>query len=99
MSIGSKYGIRQHLLTLCTGTLVAQLISLAFYPILGRLFTPEDFGLLATISSIVSFVTILGTGKYEQAILIAENRRKAAALVVLSLICSLLVGTAILMLF
>lgn len=99
MNIDSKYGIRQHLLTLCTGTVVAQLISLAFYPILGRLFTPEDFGLLATISSIVSFITILGTGKYEQAILIAENRRNAAALVILSLICSLSVGAIILVLF
>ena len=41
-------------LTLSGGVAVAQVLPLLFYPVLGRIFTDEEFGLLAAVSSITT---------------------------------------------
>jgi O-antigen/teichoic acid export membrane protein len=65
-------------LTLTLGTTIAQVVPILFYPILGRIFTPEDFGLLATITSITAIIGVLATGHYERSILITETKQDAA---------------------
>lgn len=79
--------------TLTLGTSIAQFFPLIFYPILGRIFSPEDFGLLATLTSITGILAVLATGKYDQGILITDSKKEAANLVGLTLLLSLLVLT------
>ena len=80
-----KSEIKKQLLTLSIGTTIAQILPLLFYPVLGRIYSPESFGVLATISSIVSVLVVISTGKYEQAILIAKSKIDVAGLIILSL--------------
>ena len=58
----------ENVLTLMTGTVIAQAIPTAIVPILTRVFTPRDFGLLALYGSIVSILSVVVTGCYELAV-------------------------------
>lgn len=78
-------------LTLTLGTSVAQAFPILFYPLLGRLFSPADFGLLATITSITAILAVLSTGGYEGSILITNTKKEAANVVGLVLILSITV--------
>ena len=73
-------------LTLSGGVAVAQALPLLFYPVLGRIFTAEEFGLLAAVSSITTVLSVLGSGKYENGILVAPDKHEAAHLAVLSVL-------------
>lgn len=75
-------------LTLSTGVAVAQVLPFLFYPILGRIFSAADFGLLATITSITSILAVVGSGKYEGGILIARDKVSAANLAVFAVVLS-----------
>lgn len=78
-------------LTLTIGTFTAQFFPLIIYPILGRIYTPEQFGFLAAITSVTSILSVYSTGKYEQSILLAEDDEKAVNVVGLSLLLSFIV--------
>lgn len=89
-------------LTLTFGTSVAQFFPILFYPILGRLFEPEEFGLLASITSIIAILVVLSTGKYENCILIARTKQNAINIIGLVIILStiiLLISYFVLQLF
>ncbi len=73
-------------LTLSGGVAIAQVLPFLFYPVLGRIFTPAEFGLLAVITSIVSVLSVVGSGKYEGGILVAEDKKEAAHLAALSVL-------------
>lgn len=83
-----KSEFAKNTLILTLGTSIAQVFPLIFYPILGRIFTPEEFGLLATISSITGILVVLATGKYDQGILITDSKKDAANLIGLILVLS-----------
>lgn len=76
---------------LTLGTVIAQILPFLFYPLLGRIFNPAEFGLLATITAIIPFVTILASGMYENAILLAESKQEAANVVGMIMFRSLVV--------
>ena len=58
-------------LMLAGGTAIAQFLSVATSPIISRLFTPDDFGVLSIYVSILSIVAVFATLRYEFAIPIA----------------------------
>lgn len=68
---------------LIIGTSVAQFLPLIIYPILARLYSPDDFGFLATLTAITSILGVISTGKYESAILIADDEAKSINLIAL----------------
>jgi O-antigen/teichoic acid export membrane protein len=76
--------------TLTIGTSIAQIFPLLFYPILGRLFVPSDFGLLANLTAISSILAVLATGKYDDSILIVESNKDAVQIVSFILLISFL---------
>lgn len=78
--------------TLLTGTTVSQLIPIAASPVLTRLFTPDDFGILALFMSISVMAAIPMTLRYHLAILLPHDDESGRRLVVLSLILCILVG-------
>jgi len=70
---------------LAGGTAGAQLLMIAASPILTRLYTPEDFGLLAVYMSLLSLFTVISSMRYELAIPLPESDQEAAYLTLLSL--------------
>lgn len=75
-------------LTLSGGVAVAQVLPFVFYPLLGRLFTAGEFGLLAAVTAITSVLAVLGSCRYETGILVVRSKREAARLAVLSVVLS-----------
>ncbi|MBN2521614.1 MAG: oligosaccharide flippase family protein [Bacteroidales bacterium] len=89
-------------LTLSLGTTISQAFPMLLYPVLGRIYTPAEFGLLATLTSIIAILIVLSTGKYENGILIADTKQDAANIIGLVLIMSfsiLLISFIVLQLF
>ena len=54
---------------LTIGVGIGQLALLAVYPIVSRLYSPVDFGILGLVLSFLSVAVLMGTLRYEQAIL------------------------------
>lgn len=68
------------------GQAVAFLASLA----LTRLYSPEDYGIMAAYAAVLGLVGLLGTMNYELAIPIASDRQEAHRITVVGLVCLLL---------
>jgi O-antigen/teichoic acid export membrane protein len=71
------------ILALSSGTAIGQLLVLAVSPLLTRLFTPMDFGVLAVFTALVTIIGRLMVLAYSGAIQICRNEGEAAATVVL----------------
>jgi O-antigen/teichoic acid export membrane protein len=78
----------RNVLTLMTGTSIAQAIPIAVSPILTRIYSPEDFGVLALFLSITSILSVIVTGRYEFAITLPKKQNDAIQLLWLSIILS-----------
>jgi O-antigen/teichoic acid export membrane protein len=72
--------------TLVGGTAFSQLIGLLALPILTRLYTPEDFTVLATYISIFSLLSVIACLRFEIAIPIPKDQKNAIQLLCLSVI-------------
>jgi len=81
-----KSEFARNVLTLFTGTAFAQIIVIAISPLLTRLYTPEDFGILAIYVSLSALVGIIATGRYEFAIVLPEDDKDALSLFALSVL-------------
>ena len=88
-----KSDFSRNVVTLVTGTAVAQAIPLALSPILTRLYTPDDFGILAIYMSIASLGTVVVSLKYDLAIIIPDKDEDSANITILSIIVAFLMST------
>lgn len=79
-----KSEFAKNVATLVTGTAIAQAIPIAISPILTRLYTPDDFGVLALYLSITSVISIIATGRYEFAITLPPKDENALQIMWLS---------------
>jgi len=91
----SKSEFGKNILTLGSGTVLAQIIPFLFYPIIARIFTPAEFGLLAILTTIISIMAEFSSGKYELGILVAKTKQDAANLVGVTLFLSFFVLTSV----
>jgi O-antigen/teichoic acid export membrane protein len=82
----------RNVVTLMTGTLLAQIITIIVAPILTRIYSPADYGALALYSSIISILAVISCGRYEIAIVIPDKEEEACSLFVLSLILGAIIG-------
>lgn len=80
------------ILTLLTGTTIAQAIPIAISPILTRIYTPEDFGIFALFLSITSMLSVAITARYELAIMLPKEDKEAVNLVGLSMIITTIIS-------
>jgi len=74
------------IMTLMSGTLIAQIIMFSFIPILTRLYTPSEFGLYSIFFVLASMIGSISSGNYEQAIMLPKLDKDAQALVFLSIV-------------
>jgi O-antigen/teichoic acid export membrane protein len=61
------------IITLLSGTLLAQVVMLGFIPILTRLYTPAEFGIYSLFFSITSILGMVSSWKYDQAIMLPSS--------------------------
>lgn len=87
-----------HVLTLMSGTAIAQAILFLFTPLLTRLFDPSDFGVFALYTAIVSTLGVVAAWKYELAIMLPPQDEDARALVWLSVIATFISSIFVLLL-
>jgi O-antigen/teichoic acid export membrane protein len=80
----------RNVLTVMSGTVVAQAIPVLVSPILTRMFTPADIGTLALYLSIVAVAVVVATGRYELAILLPRYDREAFDLLLIAVGLALL---------
>ncbi len=79
-----------------TGTTIAQSIPIAISPILTRIYTPEDFGVLALFVSIAGILSVAVTGQYELAIMLPKKDDYAANILILSLTLTFIISLVLL---
>ncbi|MGE4511693.1 MAG: lipopolysaccharide biosynthesis protein [Sulfurimonadaceae bacterium] len=72
-----KSEFSKNVLTLMTGTTIAQAIPIAISPILTRIYTPEDFGVLALFVAITAIFGSIANGRYELAIMLPKKDEDA----------------------
>lgn len=71
---------------LAGGTAAGQIIVVAASPILTRLYSPEDFGLLAVYAGLLGIMGVIASLRYQLAIPLPESDEEAASVAVLSLL-------------
>jgi O-antigen/teichoic acid export membrane protein len=82
--------------TLLTGAVLAQVVFILFSPLLSRLYTPVEFGMYALFMSILAPLSIMMTGRYEQAIVIPDDDEDAMHIYSIVVILSVLFSAFIL---
>lgn len=73
---------------LMSGTIFAQAIPILISPILTRLYSPDSFGSFALFISIATLLSMVATGKYDFAVMVAKEDPDARTLVVLVVLLS-----------
>ncbi|MBS9778879.1 MAG: oligosaccharide flippase family protein [Campylobacteraceae bacterium] len=92
----SEFG--KNVLTLMSGTALAQAIPIAISPMLTRLYSPEDFGTFAIFSSLVAVLLVFSNGRYELAIVLPKKDTDALSLLALCIFINLCLSIFILFL-
>ena len=75
-----------------SATSLGQLLVVAAAPILTRLFTPEDFGVLGVYASILGIVSVVASLRYEQAIPLPKSDAVAANVLVSALCIAIVIS-------
>ncbi len=88
-----------NVLKLITGTALGQMITVLVSPILARIFTPEDFGILAVYISIVAILAVVICLRFELAIMLPEKKEEASDLAILSIFIAALISLCLLFIF
>lgn len=88
-----RSGFLRAVIVLVSGTAMAHGISALCMPVLARLYSPADFGLLAVFSSFLGIIAVAACLRYELAIALPEADGDAFQLLILSLlVCTALSG-------
>ncbi|SDM56480.1 oligosaccharide flippase family protein [Sediminibacillus halophilus] len=82
----------KNIFTLLVGTGTAQAIPVLASLILTRLYTPEEYGLFAVFTSIVTMLATVVTLRYELAILVPKKEQDAINITVLSIISTIIIS-------
>lgn len=80
----TKSEFLRHLLTLMSGTAVAQILPIAASPLITRLYSPAEMGVYTMFMAFVTAVLTIATWRYDLAIVLPRRVEEARALVKLS---------------
>jgi O-antigen/teichoic acid export membrane protein len=78
--------------TIFSGNVVAQAIPFLIEPIIARMYSPSDFAVLAVYISVANLFSIIATARYEMAIMLPADHKKAINILALSLFITLLIS-------
>ena len=88
----------RNVLTIVSGAAVAQIITIAFAPIITRIYGPEAFGVFGVFMSIVGIFTPIVALTYPVAIVLPKEDEDAKALVRISIYVAITMSTTIFLL-
>ncbi|MEA2111618.1 MAG: oligosaccharide flippase family protein [Campylobacterota bacterium] len=93
-----KSEFSRNVLTLMTGTTIAQAIPIAISPILTRIYTPDDFGVFALYIAITAIFGSIANGRYELALMLPKKDEDAINIFALGFIITSFISLLILVL-
>ena len=79
-----KGSFASNFLVLFSGNGLSQIIPLLFYPLITRLFSAEELAVRSNFIALASMIAIAAAGRYEMAIVLPNEKRKAMNLLSLS---------------
>lgn len=88
-----KENFFKNLFILISGTVLSQGLIIFSTPLITRLYSPKEFGILALFTSISSICAIISTGRYELAIGLPKKNSDARVLVTLVLIIGFIISS------
>lgn len=88
----SQSEFTKNVLTLMTGTTIAQAVPVAISPILTRIYTPKDFGLFAIFLALSAVFGSIATGRYELAIMLPKKEEDAINIASLGLLITICIS-------
>ena len=78
----------KNVITLLSGTVLAQAIPILISPILTRIYSPDEIGVYVIFFSTVNILTIITSGRLEQAILISKYKKDSYTTLKLAILFS-----------
>jgi lipopolysaccharide exporter len=87
-----KFG--RNVITIIAGTTFAHAIAMAAMPLLARLFSPSDFGLLASYAVVAQILSIIACFGYQNALVLPKRQSSAAMLLIMCLGTIIVVSAA-----
>lgn len=81
----------KNIIAAMTGVSAAQLITFLSMPVITRLYTPQDFGLLATFTSLIGIIAPVVTLSYANAISMPKSDEDAISIASLCMFCTLII--------
>ena len=104
MQIKNKYINRflqsrvvRHASVLLSGNILAQIITLAAYPIIARIYGPEEMGTLNLFVSIFAIFVLLANAEYQNVLVFHKNEKDLPSVLAVCLGCVALVTTLVLL--
>ncbi len=88
-----NFEFNKNVLTLLTGTTVAQAIPVAISPILTRIYTPEDFGLFAIFIAMTAIFGSIVNARYDLAIMLPKKNEDAINLFALGFLITTIISS------
>ena len=76
--------MKKSIIVVFSGNILSQIILFGTTPILTRLYSPEDFGVLASYTSLISILLAISILSFEKVIPLVNNERTAINIVILS---------------
>lgn len=76
---------------LLSANVLAQIVGLLVYPVLTRMYAPDDFGLLNLFISIGGVMAIIASAEYQYAVLLPGEQKRAVAVWQVGMLCVLCV--------
>ena len=92
MTSGAGASFTRNMLTLLSGTAMAQLIPLLATPVLTRIYTPEQFGALAILLAVANPLSLLVCGRYDLTVVLPRDDERANVLARLALLLAMVVS-------
>ncbi len=76
----------KNILLITGGAAFSQVLNMVFSPLITRLYSPEEYGILSVYIAVLGALSFVGTFNYEMGIPIADDDEKAINVLILSLI-------------
>jgi len=80
-----KSDSNRNVLTLMTGSVAGHVVTICALPVLTRIYSPGDFGILALYLSVVSIGSVFCGGRYELSLPLPKEKEDASNLLVIAL--------------
>ena len=81
----------KNILTLFSGTAIAQALPILLSPVLSRIYTPLDFAILAIITPIITIGATISTLRFDIAVVVPKENSEAKTLLSTALITNILI--------